>query len=105
MATDFDQLIEEIKSDQNIRMKIEEPLSIDVFNIDNNEDKSTSDLNGKFIYFQLLLDCILRIKSNENDKNELISLYKDEYTGNTIELRNIIEFEKNYSSENAFILV
>jgi hypothetical protein len=40
VVTEFDQLIEEIKKDQNIRMKIEEPLSIDVFNINhNNEDK------------------------------------------------------------------
>ncbi len=102
VVTEFDQLIEEIKKDQKIRMKIEEPLSIDVFNINhNNDDKSTTDLNGKFIYFQLLVDCIRRIKPNQNDKDELISLYKEEYSGNSIELRNICEFENNYSSEKA----
>ena len=90
-----------MQNDQKIRMKIEEPLSIGVFNVNDNEDKSTTDLNGKFIYSQVLLDCILRIKANENDKKEFISLYKKEYAGNSIELQNIHDFEKNYSSEKA----
>ncbi len=80
VVTEFDQLIEEIEKDQKIRMKIEEPLSIGVFNVSDNENKSTTDLNGKFVYSQLLVDCIRRIKPN---KNELISLYKEEYFGNS----------------------
>jgi hypothetical protein len=51
VVTEFDQLIKEMKKDQKIRMKIEEPLAIGVFNANNNEDKSTTDLNGKFVYF------------------------------------------------------
>ncbi len=92
-------MINEIKQDQKILIKIDEPLSIDVFTVNDNEDKSTTGLNGKFVYSQLLLDYILRIKPNENDKNELISLYKQEYAGNPIELNNVYDFEKNYSPE------
>lgn len=93
-------MINEIKKDQKIRIQIDEPLSIDIFTVNDNEDQSTTGLNGKFIYSQLLLDYILQIKPNENDKNELISLYKQEYAFNPIELKNVYDFEKNYSPEN-----
>ncbi len=63
------------------------------------DNKSTTCLNGKFLYSQLLLDYILRIEPNERDKNELISLFKQEYAGNSIELSNVRDFQENYSSE------
>lgn len=94
-------MIDQIKSDQKLRKNIEEPLSIDILDVDGNSDKSTRDLNGKFVYFQLLLYLILQIKPNDDDTKELFDLYRQEYFGNTTELENISKFEKTYEKKEA----
>ncbi len=101
VVVEIDDLISKIKSDYEIQKKIEEPLSMNMFSTNDNNDKSTKGINGEFIYFQLLIDCIIRMRSNEIDKNELINLCKNEYQDNNIELKKIIEFEKNYSPDKA----
>jgi tetratricopeptide (TPR) repeat protein len=95
----LDELISQIRSDQakRNRKKIDEPFSI---NIDNPE-QSTSDLSGQFIHSQLLIDCLLRMKSNSNDKDELIALCQKYYQGNEMELALLNEFEKFYSPDRA----
>ena len=70
-------------------MKIDEPLSIQIF------DKT----NQQFIYFQLLLHCLLQIKCNDNDQDELITLLEKEYETNGTQLDIIHEFQEEYSSE------
>ncbi len=67
----LDELISLIHSDQTKRNrnKIDEPLSINV----SNYEQSTNDLSGQFIHTQLLIDCLVRMKSNSTDKIEFIS--------------------------------
>jgi len=79
-------------------MKDEQPLLINIFSTSENAGKSTTGLNGQFVYFQLLIDCLLRMKSSEQDKNELISICKKEYQGNISYLNQLHQFQHDYSS-------
>ncbi len=94
-------LINVIKSDQKSRMKVEEPISINIFSASNDPDQSTTGLNGHFVHSLLLIDVLIRMKSIENDKKQLITLCKKEYENNNKELILLREFEKEYKSENA----
>ncbi len=49
----------------------------------------------------MLIDCLIRMKSSSNDKNELITLCKQQYQNNSNELNVIEEFEKDYSSDRS----
>ena len=90
-----------IKQDQKSRVKIEEPLSINIFNVNNKKDQSTTGLNGNFVHSLLLIDVLIRMKSIESDKQQLIQLCKKEYENNQKELVFVGEFEKDYRSDKA----
>jgi len=94
-------LIHVIKQDQKGRVKIEEPLTINIFNVNNKKDQSTTGLNGNFIHSLLLIDVLIRMKSIESDKQQLIQLCKKEYQTNQKELIFVREFEKDYRSDKA----
>ncbi|CAF1452508.1 unnamed protein product [Rotaria sordida] len=94
VITDLDELASRIIDDHRIQKVVEEPLSINIFN-----GQSTTGVNGKFVFSQVLIDCLLRLKSNEKDKKELMTHFKKAYGGNNIELRNIHEFKKKYSPD------
>jgi tetratricopeptide (TPR) repeat protein len=100
----LDDLIKKIHSDQIQRQynKAYEAFSISIFSTDaSGEGKSTSEINSHFIHSQLLIDCLIGMKSNSTDKIELISLCKKEYEGNNEELKILEEFEQNYSPIDA----
>ena len=86
-------------------MKVEEPLSINIFSTNENIDKSTTGLNGQFVYSQLLIDCLLKLESNEADNNQLISLCKEQYKDNRNELKIVHEFEHDFSSDKGLVVV
>ncbi len=92
------ELISQITADHKIQKKIEEPLSINTFTTNVSGDKSTTKLNGEFVFYEVLIDCLLRLKSTQTDKTELINFYKTEYQGNDSELSKLREFEERYSS-------
>jgi len=95
-------LIHVIKQDQKSRVKIEEPLSINIFKTGANKaDQSTTGLNGNFVHSLLLIDVLIRMKSIESDKKQLIQLCKREYQNNQKELEFVGEFEKDYRSDKA----
>ena len=94
-------LIHVIKQDQKGRVKIEEPLTINIFNVNNKKDQSTTGLNGNFVHSLLLIDVLIRMKSIESDKQQLIQLCKKEYRTNNMELVFVREFEKDYRSDKA----
>ena len=94
-------LIHVIKQDQKGRVKIEEPLTINIFNVNNKKDQSTTGLNGNFIHSLLLIDVLIRMKPIESDKQQLIQLCKKEYRTNPKELVFVDEFEKDYRSDKA----
>ncbi len=97
----LDELIEKILSNQVQRQhnKIDEAFSISIFST--GQGQSTSGINGHFVHSQLLIDCLIRMKPNLTDKDELISLCKKQYEGNIQELKIVEEFEQNYSPSSA----
>jgi tetratricopeptide (TPR) repeat protein len=78
-------------------MNEEEPLSINMFTT----GKSTTEINGQFVFFQVLIDCLLRLKSTDMEKDEFISCFEKEYDTNTCELIKISEFKATYSPNKA----
>ena len=101
MITRLDNLIVQIKQDQQSRIKVEEPLSFNVYAVQGSAIQSTTGLNGNFIHSLLLIDVLLRMKTNETDKQELISLCTKEYKSNDAQLALVREFESEYSPDKA----
>ena len=99
VVVEVDELISRIREDHQVQQKVEEPLSINIFTTDAGTDKSTTGVNGQFIFSQVLIDCLLRLKSTEGDKNELIDCCTCQYNGNERELKNIREFREHYSPD------
>ncbi|UJR32020.1 hypothetical protein I4U23_019489 [Adineta vaga] len=99
----FDQLFQQIQVDQSKqhRNRIDEPLPLALSNLSNSNDKSTNELNNDFVYSQLLIDCLIRMKPKHSDKNELIDLCKQIYRNNPNELAFLKDFQDNYSSNRA----
>lgn len=104
-------LISRIKQDQknwlikpqNGRMKAEESLSYKTFTVCKDNGSSTTGINGQFIYFQLLMDCLLRLEANEIDQEELIDYCKTKYQHDKLELDRIGEFQKTYVPGKALL--
>jgi tetratricopeptide (TPR) repeat protein len=94
-------LISQIKQDQISRVKVEEPLSFNIYSMHSNIDQTTTGLNGHFVHSLLLIDVLIRMKIKQTDKQELISLCKNEYRGNPDQLAIVREFEIKYSPKKA----
>ncbi|CAF2713672.1 unnamed protein product [Rotaria sp. Silwood2] len=103
VITEFNDLLNQIQLDHSKRIenRVDEPFIINISKCNDIKDKSTKELNGEFLHSQLLMDCLLRMKPNSTDKNELIKLCKKFYENNPTELSLVKEFEKNYSSDRA----
>ncbi|CAF3754058.1 unnamed protein product [Rotaria socialis] len=97
VAVDINELVSRMKVDVKICMKEEEPLSMNMLST----GQSARVIDGQFVFSQVLIDCLLRLKSNDLDREELISSLKTEYKGNSSELSKIEEFEKDYTSNKA----
>ncbi|CAF4627080.1 unnamed protein product, partial [Rotaria sp. Silwood2] len=95
----LDTLVMEILSHQ-YRNNIDEVLPFSVFN-SNNSEQSTTELNGQFINSQLLINCLLSLKSTSEEFDELITLVRNEYKNNRPVLELIREFEQEYTRERA----
>ncbi|CAF1509521.1 unnamed protein product [Adineta steineri] len=61
-------------------------------------NQSKTRLNIPFLFSQIFLDSLLKLKSNENDQNNLIHYLQHEYENNPNELNNIQQFKENYLS-------
>jgi len=99
--TQCDKLITQIQGDRMRRMRdsMDEPLSMSIHNANINDRQSTSDLDGRFVHSQLLIDCLLRMQSTTTDINEFISLCLNENHENEEILKIIKEFQETYSSD------
>ncbi|CAF2958422.1 unnamed protein product [Rotaria sp. Silwood2] len=91
------ELVARIKADHKSLTRVKEPLSITMFNT----GKSTTGVNGQFVFSQVLIDCLLRMESNKRDIDELIARCETEYRGNNTELNRLREFQKDYSYDKA----
>jgi hypothetical protein len=83
------------------RMVVEELFPYNSYTIGDNVGQSTTTINGIFIYFQLLIDCLMRLESNKNDTQELIELCREKYKDSKSELDRIYEFKQKYSADKA----
>ncbi|UJR31822.1 hypothetical protein I4U23_019299 [Adineta vaga] len=94
-------LIHQMRLDhtQRLKKKVDEILSINIFHADHGQ--STTGLNGQFVHSQLLIDCLLRMKSHSIEQNEFVSVCKEEYKDNSLELSNINDFERTYLPNRA----
>jgi hypothetical protein len=100
----LDELIQQIQGDQiqRLNQKIDEVLVISVFNSDvQDEGQSSTGLNGQFIHSQLLIDCLIRMKSSSNEREEFLTFCKHQYQNNPAELRVVKEFEHDYSPDRS----
>ncbi len=70
-----------------------------IFNSNNNHEQSTTGLDGRFVQSQLLIACLLRMKTSRTDKKEFVLQCREFYKGNDKVLKLVNEFEEEYASE------
>lgn len=62
---------------------------------------SSTDLNGTFLFSQLFLDILLRVKSSSNDKDKFVSACAKKYKDSTQQMKFLQEFNINYRENDA----
>ena len=95
---DLNELIVRIRSDHS---RMNQPLSVNIFDPNLNNQSSTTGLNGDFLHFHLLIDVLLRMPFSSMDRSALIERCKQEYQNDPYELMIIDEFNGNYMPEQA----
>ena len=73
------------------------------FNFYLGHQRSTSELNGQFVHFQVLIDQLLRMDSNDVDRKRLVFACIRHYCQNDAQIAAIKEFEKDYSLESSLL--
>ena len=63
--------------------------------------KDISKEMGSILWFQLLIDVLIRMEHSDDAKVELIKTWNENYVGNSSELAIIKEFERDYKREKA----
>lgn len=101
VTTEIEDLVSGIIIHQRRRMEVKEPLSMDLYTTRENVNKSTIEINAQFVFMQLLIDRLLQIKYVKEDKQELITYFKNQYENNKFELPRLEEFDRSYSPDNA----
>jgi tetratricopeptide (TPR) repeat protein len=101
VIVELNDLVTQIQLAQKSRVKIEEPISYNIYAINENQEQATIALNNNFIHSLVLTNALLRFESNPKDKQELISLCKKEYKGNKNQLDLINEFNDKYMPDQA----
>ncbi|CAF1263979.1 unnamed protein product [Adineta ricciae] len=71
-------------------------ISFDIFN-----GHSTNELNGAFIYSQLLINCLIRLPLSDNETDEFISFYKSYEKQDKICVTTLEEFLRKYKTKSA----
>ncbi|UJR08806.1 hypothetical protein I4U23_013061 [Adineta vaga] len=94
-------LVNKIKSDHMNQRKLIEPMSISVYKDTENLGKSTTELNGQFIHSLLLIDVLIRTKSSQKDRKDLVMRCKNAYDFESTQLPLIDKFEATYTADRA----
>ncbi|CAF0869022.1 unnamed protein product [Rotaria sp. Silwood1] len=99
----FDDVMNRIRTDYSRRKqdKSDEPISISFSSLNKSSEKSTTEIDGQFVQSQLLVACLLKMKTTTTDKNEFISECRKVYKDNKAQLQYVNEFEKEYAPEYA----
>ncbi|CAF3102110.1 unnamed protein product [Rotaria socialis] len=80
---------------------LDQPLALDIFDTRANQGKSSTELNGQFVHSQLLINCLMRMRSTPNDKADFVSFLKKAYAHNESNLTIVREFERDYTPNQA----
>ncbi|CAF1350606.1 unnamed protein product [Rotaria sordida] len=97
--TEFDDLCKTIEDEFDFFNK-----RIETFSSFEKGEQSTKDLSKEsstFLWYQIFNYIITRLPRNQQAKEQMIQLCKDYYCRNREEMKNIVEFEQTYRSENA----
>ncbi|CAF1148463.1 unnamed protein product [Didymodactylos carnosus] len=93
--TEIDAICNQLGKDVARSSNNELPMSVMPTDASNKQEAS-------FMYFRLLIDILLRTdNSHSGAKRGMISECRQQYAENDVELANIDDFEKNYSSDKA----
>ncbi|UJR29707.1 hypothetical protein I4U23_017256 [Adineta vaga] len=105
VLTESMELLSTIESNQQMLEKLEKlssiPMSIYDTSSSITSEQSSKILNGSFLWFWLLIETLLRMHYNENDRYELIQFLKDKCKGNHIQLQIIEEFQFSCTNQRA----
>jgi hypothetical protein len=69
---------------------------MNIFNSNDNNGQTTTKTNSQFVQSQILIDCLLRMRSDRTFKSDFISRFKVEYSSDKRQLEIIHEFERDY---------
>ncbi|CAF1118606.1 unnamed protein product [Adineta steineri] len=80
----------------------DEKIAISIFN----SDRSTKDLsseNGDFLHLQLLLEILVRMRSDDvkTSLDEFVNVARKQYEGNSVKLEELDNLKKVYTAEEA----
>ncbi|CAF4255241.1 unnamed protein product [Rotaria socialis] len=96
-------LIAQIIDDHNEENEIDKTaVSWSFFNAQEQAHRNLSKENGNFIWFQLFIEPLLRMRSVdiETSLDEYVSMCKLQYKGNLRQLKTIEEFQQTYDAEH-----
>jgi tetratricopeptide (TPR) repeat protein len=100
LTNQLENVLQSIISDQTRRrFNVEDPFTFNIVN--ENKDRSSTNLNGEFMFSRLFVDTLLRMNFNQLDRKEFIDLCKIQYQLNPSENGILHEFELDYSSDQA----
>lgn len=101
-TADLDELVDKFHMNRENREKwFNEPLLISLCNSDSNEERSSTNINGNFLHFELFIDGLLRIPYDQTSRVKLLNLCRKEYQDNPQQLSIIKEFKESYVPEQA----
>ncbi|CAM4842120.1 unnamed protein product [Rotaria magnacalcarata] len=97
----FNDVINRIGFDESKRIedRCDQPMLINVCNLNNNHELSTTEMNGQFVQSQLLIASLLKMETTSTDQKEFICKCREIYKDNKTQLHFIDEFERDYSSD------
>lgn len=78
-------------------------ISINVFNINRSGLQQTStDINGSFLFSQIILDIILRSEISPKEKEKFVRTFAQKYKNSTPETKILEDFNKYYREQDVF---
>ncbi|CAF3409601.1 unnamed protein product [Rotaria socialis] len=101
ICVELNELVHQIRLDHKNLSIMDDQLPFNIFSMNENDEQSSIELNGQFLYSQLLIDVLMQIKPNEKDKRELITLCRKSYKDNEKELDNVNRFDREYCPSQA----
>ena len=93
-----------MKSDRSRRgtrrdIRYDEGGSLLIFNSkDVDSGQSTTGLDGRFVQSQLLITCLLQMNTNQTDREEFASRFREICEKNSKSVKDVDQFEKQYAS-------